>query len=141
MLQLTSNPSNKTKLSNLTIIMAVPPAVDEETLKMSNAYDGYWDKMKRLLVWSVPELKAGRVFELHVQCGFVDDDVLPNFALCKKGPNKNGGNNTPHFPVLVRCSSFRNQLSDIELLVKHVDGASSAELNQSQSYRVVYRKV
>jgi len=107
---------------------------------MSNGYDGYWDKMKRLLVWSVPELKSGRVFELHVQCGFVDDDVLPNFATSRKGANKNG-NNHPHFPVLVRCSSFRNQLSNIELVVNHVNGASSAVINQSQSYRVVYRKV
>jgi len=143
-LLLTSNPSNKTKLSNLTILMAVPLEIDADTLKMSNTHDGYWDKMKRLLVWSVPELKSGRVFELHVQCGFMEEDTSTTTTTAttttttKKGPNKN-----PNFPVLVRCSSFRNQLSSIELVVNHVDGApsSSVVLNQSQSYRVVYRKI
>merc|ERR1712154_270487 len=119
---------------------AVPLEIDADTLNMSKAHDGYWDKMKRLLVWSVPELKSGRVFELHVQCGFMEEDTSTTTATttAKKGSNKN-----PNFPVLVRCSSFRNQLSSIELVVNHVDGAptSPVVLSQSQSYRLVYRKI
>jgi len=134
-LQITSNSLNKSKLSNLTILTAIPPIIDDCNMNISCDKKGYYDKTKRLVVWFLEELESGRVLELHVQCEFRKPET----------PNDES-HAPPIFPVIVRCSSFKDQLSGIELEVYPVKrnrrtNPNRVEVKLSKSYRVIYRNV
>jgi len=132
-----SNPSNQQPIQQVVILVAVPPNIDGETLKMSTK-GGMWDPMKRLIVWSAPVLASGETMEVQMQFEIVTSDadrITP-----------------PKFPILVRCDGMKDQLSDITIRIgggRHqlVDngGSNSLDLDDSlvlsKAYRLFHRKV
>jgi len=132
-----SNPSNQQPIQHVVILVAVPPNIDGETLKMSTK-GGMWDPMKRLIVWSAPVLASGETMEVQMQFEIVTSDadrITP-----------------PKFPILVRCDGMKDQLSDITIRIgggRHqlVDngGSNSLDLDDSlvlsKAYRLFHRKV
>ena len=125
--------------------MAVPPDVIGETMKMS-LRGGVWDPMRRIIIWSSPFLKSGETIEFQLQFEYtattatdIDGNVPDQFL--------------PRFPVLVRCDSMDDQLSDVEIQVggetyydangvgHRQSGMSPFKMNLSTSYRLFHRKV
>lgn len=134
-----SNPACKQPVRNVVVLMAIPPDVDGETMKMS-INGGTWDPMKRVIVWSWRQLPSGDTMEVQLQFhylgGFVEDaDKTP-----------------PRFPILVRCDGIMDQLSDIAINVGGKDESQEGNIESnkeetpyhlvlSQTYRIFHRKV
>lgn len=169
-IQIRSNPSNESNLSNIFVLMAVPTCVNGETVKMSRR-GGIWDPMKRLIVWKllvssgnnndnsnnkdssssdvITSLGIGQTIELQTQF-----EVLKNMQDIMKSEGRAAIN----FPVVVRCNSTQGQLSSIKVNAVMDNGAEIPEDDSSidgipnkderhiqmdllRSFRVLYRKV
>lgn len=105
-LQISSNPHNDDSLTDLTIIMGVPPEVDGESLTTSPP-GGVWNASKRSVIWCVSELGGGEKFQLQAR-----------FEIASNSPTDFDDDEKPKFPVLVRCQCMYAQLSDIEIDVR-----------------------
>jgi hypothetical protein len=113
-------------MKNMTIMMAVPPDVDGETVKTSRK-GGSWEELKRTLCWSVEELEPGKALEIQAQ-----------FALLEGG----GANSRiPKFPVLVRCD-YPLLFSTLSLSTEYRDYQSvPIKISLRTSSRILHRKV
>jgi hypothetical protein len=111
----------------LAIIMAVPPDVKGETVKLSRK-GGIWDSMKRVVAWDVGSMEAGDLIEIQAQF-----DLLGNA----------GTNSTPpKFPILVRCDAKDDTFSRVELRADYVDEDSApVRLDVARTIRILHRKV
>ena len=118
--------------------MAVPPDVSGETMKMS-LRGGVWDPMRRIIIWSSPCMKSGETIEFQLQFEYSGTNTSINHV--------------PIFPILVRCDSMDDQLSDVSINIggeTYYDangvghqqaGMSPYKMNLSTSYRLFHRKI
>ena len=123
-----SNPANASALENVAILLAVPPDIRGETVKLTRQ-GGVWDGMKRVVAWSVDRLLPGELIEIQAQFQFVVKKVDPRTV--------------PKFPVLVRCDAMNEQFSKIDLVLgsSHESLFIPPKMNLSRSVRIVHRKV
>mmetsp|Transcript_30321 Transcript_30321/g.34066 ORF Transcript_30321/g.34066 Transcript_30321/m.34066 type:complete len:807 (+) Transcript_30321:120-2540(+) len=128
-LQISSNPHNEDNLTDLTIIMGVPPSINGESLTTSPS-GGAWNASKRSVIWCVSELGGGEKFQL--QAKFEIDLNAPNDYEDEK----------PKFPVLVRCQCMYAQLSDIEVDVRDIPQVLHADLKMklARRFRLSHRE-
>jgi len=85
-----SNPSNELPLMNVVIILAVPPSMDGQSVRMSRE-GGMWDEMKRTLSWIIKRLDPGEALEIQAQfratdggaAQFSPDTIFPVLARCE----------------------------------------------------------
>jgi len=126
-LQISSNPANEDDLTDLTIIMAVPPTVRGETL-ITSPPGGVWDPEKRSVLWCVAELGEGEKFQLQAQ-----------FEMDQEAEASDG---KPSFPVLVRSQCMYAQLSDVELEVGDVPELWPADVSMklARRFRLSHRE-
>lgn len=106
-LQVTSNPSNEKKLTELTILMSVPDNVIGESLT-TQPEGGIWNSKKRSVMWCVKELGEGEKFVLQAQ--FLLNKTVEEYG------------SPPKFPVTVRCQSMSAQLSKVVLDCSDANG-------------------
>jgi len=99
-LQISSNPSNEKKLTELIITMSVPDTVIGESFK-TIPEGGIWNAEKRHVMWCVKELGRGEKFQLQGQFALAKVDVGKDVKLS--------------FPIVVRCQSMSAQLSSVKL--------------------------
>lgn len=119
-----ANPTNSCPMTKLVIVLAVPPYVQGETVKMSRQ-GGVWDYMKRTISWGVDKLEPGQALEVQLQFDSVDGH----------------GGRTPKFPILVRAD-FHQLLSSVECRSDFSDGMSAqVKLKVHATARVIHRKV
>ena len=126
-----ANPSNDFSLKRIMIVLAVPPNVDGQSVRMSRQ-GGMWDEMKRTVSWSVAKLEAGEALEIQTQFTAVDGGATTS-GRKDRAP--------PKFPVLVRsdCSKL---FSSVEVLGDFDDGFSSPIRVMPSSFsRILHRKV
>jgi hypothetical protein len=105
-------------MTNMVIMLAIPPDVDGENCKMSRK-GGSWEELKRTLTWSVDGLEPGEALEIQAQ-----------FPLTEESEKE------PKFPVLVRCD-YPAIFSNVEVSAK----GGSIQMKLSTSGRVLHRKV
>jgi len=131
-LQISSNPHNEDNLTDLTIIMGVPPAVRGESLTTSPP-GGVWNASKRSVIWCVSELGGGEKFQLQARFE-IDPNNAPN--------NEFEEEEKPKFPVLVRCQCMYAQLSDIEVDVRDMPQVAHADLKMklTRRFRLSHRE-
>ena len=129
-LQISSNPHNDDSLTDLTIIMGVPPEVNGESLTTSPP-GGVWNASKRSVIWCVSELGGGEKFQLQARF-----EIGPNTQTEYDDDEK------PKFPVLVRCQCMYAQLSDIEIDVLSVPQTIPAEVKMklARRFRLSHRE-
>ena len=127
-LQVSSNPANEDDLTDLTIIMAVPPTVNGESL-ITSPPGGVWDPEKRSVLWCVSELGEGEKFQLQAQFE-MDEQTHANEA------------SKPMFPVVVRSQCMYAQLSDVEVEVGDVPELWPAEvaMKLARRFRLSHRE-
>lgn len=127
-----ANPSNDASLKRIMIVLAVPPNVDGQSVRMSRQ-GGVWDEMKRTISWSVSNLEAGEALEIQTQFTAVDAGATTTSGRNDRAP--------PKFPVLVRCD-FSKLFSSVEVLGDFEDGFSSPIRVMPSSFsRILHRKV
>jgi len=126
-LQISSNPANEDDLTDLTIIMGVPPKVRGESLS-THPPGGVWNEAKRSVIWCVAELGNGEKFQLQAQFE-LDEEIIETTE-------------KPKFPVLVRCQCMHAQLSDISLEVADIPDVFPAEvtLKLARRFRLMHRE-
>lgn len=128
----------------MVILVAVPPFVQGDTVKMSRK-GGVWDEMKRTICWTVEQLEPGEVLEIQAQ---FQSGNLQNLAQVNL-----------QFPVLVRADVPRLfSAVNIATYYHHdhkgnggdaaAEGAEGETIVQkhiqhtlSQSTRILHRKV
>lgn len=127
-LQVSSNPANEDDLTDLTIVMAVPPTVKGESL-VTSPPGGVWDQEKRSVLWCVSELGEGEKFQLQAQFE-MDDQVHAEEA------------SKSMFPVVVRSQCMYAQLSDVELEVGDVPELWPADvaIKLARRFRLSHRE-
>ncbi|KAG7337878.1 Muniscin mu homology domain containing protein [Nitzschia inconspicua] len=128
-LQISSNPHNEDNLTDLTIIMGVPPAVKGESLTTSPP-GGVWNSSKRSVIWCVSELGGGEKFQLQAK-----------FEVDPDAPKEVDGDK-PKFPVLVRCQCMYAQLSDVEVDVRDIPQVVNADVKMklARRFRLSHRE-
>lgn len=128
-LQISSNPANEDDLTDLTIIMGVPPEVRGESL-ITSPPGGVWNAAKRSVIWCVAELGDGEKFQLQAQFEVLEE---------KRSEVEI---ERPKFPVLVRCQCMYAQLSDIELEVRDVSDVFPADvaMKLARRFRLSHRE-
>jgi hypothetical protein len=124
-LQISSNPHNEDNLTDLTIIMGVPAGVRGESLTTSPA-GGVWNASKRSVIWCVSELGGGEKFQLQARFEVVPDAPTDD--------------ETPKFPVLVRCQCMHNQLSDVEVDVQDEVVSAEIKMKLARRFRLSHRE-
>lgn len=128
-LQISSNPNNEAKLTDLTIIMGVPDDVEGESLVTQPA-GGVWNDARRCVTWCVEELAEGEKFQLQAR-----------FQMAQGAPYDKTGEN-PLFPVLVRCQCLFAQLSDLELEIREIPEIYPADVTMkiARRFRLSHRE-
>lgn len=130
-LKIRSNPTNDQKIQNMVILIAVPPDVSGESVKMSRQ-GGRWDPMKRVIIYKCDTLICGETVDVQLQFDY------------KSPALENGGGTMrlPRFPMLVRCDGLNDQLSTIGIKVCGALGDTKVhELHVDKSYKVFHRKI
>ena len=133
-LQISSNPHNDDSLTDLTIIMGVPPEVNGESLTTSPP-GGVWNASKRSVIWCVSELGGGEKFQLQARF-----EISPHHH--HASPSRYDDEEKPKFPVLVRCQCMYAQLSDIEIDVRSVPQVMPADVKMklARRFRLSHRE-
>lgn len=128
-LQISSNPNNEAKLTDLTIIMGVPDDIEGETLVTQPA-GGVWNDARRCVTWCVEELAEGEKFQLQARF-----QMAPNATYEQSGEK-------PMFPVLVRCQCLFAQLSDLELEIREIPEIFPADVTMkiARRFRLSHRE-
>lgn len=128
-LLISSNPANEDDLTDLTIVMGVPPQVSGETL-VTIPPGGLWNADKRSVIWCVSELGDGEKFQLQAEF-----EMNPDASPLPPGLK-------PKFPVLVRCQCMYAQLSDVELEVSDIPDVYPAVVTMklARRFRLSHRE-
>jgi hypothetical protein len=113
-----ANPSNDDALTDMVVMIAVPPDVNGSRCKMSRK-GGSWDELKRTLTWCIASLAPGEALEIQAQFPLMED----NSRVLK-------------FPVLVQCQ-YNFLFSNVAVSCKD----NNVRLALSTSGQVLHRKV
>jgi Adaptor complexes medium subunit family len=120
-IQVRSKLSNNGNLQNFTIAVAVPECVNGATMEIVRG-EGDYDDLKRVIVWKLDELPKGESFMVSAQAKLWEPatDI--------------------QFPVLLRCMSAADQISDLDFKVTAAAGyPSSITFNRTCSFRLLHR--
>ena len=125
-IQVRSRLDNKGDMKDMTILVAVPEKVNGSTVTVVRG-NGTWDPLKRSIKWKVPD-----VFKGQSELVIAEADLWNKPEL--------GEDETP-FPVLFRCSSVADAITDLEWKVAQV-GGSPAQITVpyvEHNFRVLHR--
>ena len=135
-IQIRSNLSNKGDIHDLSISVPIPNTLQASTVKITRG-DGTWNECKRLITWKLGSLSHGQSVLVsleaevsHTMAQLLADDDISSTKFNEK----------IHCPVLVRCSSMSDTLTDFSLSVSPwMEEPSNLSLQQAQSYRLLHR--
>jgi hypothetical protein len=138
-IQIRSNLSNKGDISNLTIIVAIPNTLRGETVLVTRGKQGVWDATKRIVAWKIGTLPHGESCLVSAEA-----EVSSTVANLMHEPQHDATKvikEKVRCPVLVRCSSEVDQVSDLRLSAIALPDvpANIARVNQVTSYRILHR--
>mmetsp|Transcript_24750 Transcript_24750/g.37517 ORF Transcript_24750/g.37517 Transcript_24750/m.37517 type:complete len:329 (-) Transcript_24750:106-1092(-) len=137
-IQIRSNLSNQGDINGLSISVPIPNTMQESTVKITRGADtGSWDECKRLVTWKIGTLPHGQSVLVsveaeisHTMAQLVADDDISSTKFNEK----------IQCPVLIRCSSLSDTLTDFALSASPwMEDPSTLSLQQGQSYRLLHR--
>jgi Adaptor complexes medium subunit family len=119
--QVRSKLSNNGNLHNFSIAVAVPECINGSSIEIVRG-EGEYDELKRTIIWKLEELQKGESFMVSAQAKLWESATAIQF------------------PVLLRCSSITDQISDVEFKVTAASGyPSSITFNTTHSFRLLHR--
>jgi Adaptor complexes medium subunit family len=119
--QVRSKLTNNGNLQNFTVAVAVPECVNGASVEIVRG-EGDYDELKRTIIWKLDELQKGESFMVSAQAKLWE----PTEAI--------------QFPVLLRCASVSDQISNVEFKVTASSGyPSSITFNTTYSFRLLHR--
>mmetsp|Transcript_10779 Transcript_10779/g.15201 ORF Transcript_10779/g.15201 Transcript_10779/m.15201 type:complete len:371 (+) Transcript_10779:50-1162(+) len=124
------NPSLSKGISNVCVLLAVPPTVKGTSMKISREGTS-WDAIKRIVAWVEPSMSCGEDREVMIQFEISSAQTVSS-AIQK-----------PIFPILVRCDGSKDQLSKIgikESRNKYEITQIPYKVSVNKSFRVFHRK-
>lgn len=133
-----TNPSNKQDMKNIVVMLAVPPDVDGDTIRMSRK-GGVWDAMKKIVTWVFDDqLDTSGGIDMQLQFEL----VASSYGIGIESEHLV----TPKFPVMVRCDAFDDHLSGIDIELQPIeDGIDGIQKlfkpKVDRSYRLLHRKL
>lgn len=116
--------TNRGDLRDFTLAVAVPEKVDADSIEILRG-DGVYDGLKRLIKYKLASLAKGESFMVSAQAKLWkalgdDEDV--------------------HFPVVMRCTSAEDQISQVEVSAAEAPGQpSSLTVHKAHSFRLLHR--
>jgi hypothetical protein len=123
-IQIRSKLTNGANMEEFSIAVAVPDDVDGESVTVLRG-DGVWDGLKRILKWKLPALDKGESFMVSAQASL--------YAELEKGQELN-------FPVLLRCTSSADQISDLDIqVIAATDQPSALTHSKTHDFRLLHR--
>ncbi len=136
-IQIRSNLKNKGDLSNFSIVVAIPTTIRAETVNVTRGENGAWDATKRIVTWKTKSLPHGESYLVGVEAeissalaGLLHENQFASKIVAEK----------IQCPVLVRCSSDVDQVSDLVFTATALEGdTATISLNQAASYRLLHR--
>jgi hypothetical protein len=149
-IRIRANPQNCYPLTDIVVMMMVPPDVDGERVTMSRK-GGIWDEMKRSLVWTIQQLGPGETVDIQAQFKVVGGGQHGTAA----GGSRITGRPPPpgmaavvgdhpsssRFPILARCNGAA-AFSKIDLNTEYAgEGSTPVDLRVERSATVLYRNV
>jgi len=139
-----ANPSNSGPLENVAIIVAVPPNVRGDTVRMSRK-GGIYDDMKRVVCWTVENINPGEALEVQLQFECMEQQQhndSPDSNVGDGDEGKHFQRPPPKFPVLVRADCPSKLFSSVEVTSDYNDDANSPiKLKVVKAARILHRKV
>ena len=134
-IQIRSNLSNKGDLHDFIIVLSIPSSLQENTVKITRGLNGEVDEMKGIVTWKIGHLGHGKSNLVSIEAELNDTsfDMLGSLgaeALVER----------IDFPVLVRCSSGMDQISDVVLKCGSLDECpASVAVQVVKSFRLIHR--
>jgi hypothetical protein len=140
--QIRSNLSNKGDLQNFTIVVAVPQTLQGSTVKITKGDNANWDEMKRLVTWKIGHLPHGKscLVSIEAEISPTIASLLPLSSSLTESSSTKVVEEKIQFPVLVRCTSEKDQISDLKLAavaLKSVPASIGVQL--TRSFRLLHR--
>jgi hypothetical protein len=124
-IQVRSKLTNFGDLEAFTIALAVPEKVDGASVEVVRG-EGTWDGLKRMVKWKISKLERGESLMVAIQ------------GQLWTTPTE--GVDDIHFPVLVRCTSTVDQISDLNITAIEADGfPSSVSYTKTNAFRLLHR--
>ena len=116
--------TNQGDLRDFTLAVAVPEKVDADSIEILKG-DGVYDGLKRVIKYKMASLVKGESFMVSAQGklwkALGDDEEI-------------------HFPVVMRCTSSEDQISNVDFSVVEAPGQpSSLTVHKAQSFRLLHR--
>lgn len=122
--QVRSKLTNQGNMQDFTIAVAVPEIVNGDSIRIVRG-EGYYDELKRTIQWKLPDLERGNSFMVSAQLTFWKEQTADAEV---------------QFPVLLRCHSDADQISDAEFQVLAAEGhPSSVTYTTTRSFRLLHR--
>lgn len=119
--QVRSKLSNQENMQDFVIAVAVPECVDGETIEIVRG-EGEYDELKRTILWKLNELQKGESFMVSAQAKLWE----PMAEI--------------QFPIMLRCSSSAERISDVAFKVSSAAGyPSSITFSTTHSFRLLHR--
>ena len=126
--QIRTNLNNVGSLREITLIMAVPPTIVGKTIFIisGDGSTGTYDELKRVIRWSVKELKQGSSISFGVESMVTSTCLVDEM---------------PKFPIMLRCTSVEDTVSSMQVECKELDGNHPVALNvvRKRSFRLLHR--
>jgi hypothetical protein len=119
--QVRSKLTNNGNLQNFTLAVAVPECINGASIDIVRG-EGDYDELKRTIIWKLDNLQKGESFMVSAQAKLWEptEDI--------------------QFPVLLRCTSLTDQITDVEFKVISASGyPSSITFNTTFSFRLLHR--
>lgn len=138
-IQIRSNLSNEGDINDLSISIPIPNTMQESTVKITRGADtGTWDECKRMVTWKIGTLAHGQSVLVSVEAEI--SHTMAQLLAEYDDISSAKFNEKIHCPVLVRCSSSSDTLTDFALSASPwMEDPSNLSLQQEQSYRLLHR--
>ena len=134
--QIRSNLSNEGDLSNFTIIVAIPTTLLAETVKITRGEGGMWDATKSIITWKIGTLPHGESCLVSAEADVRMSPAIKN-VIHDNPFTSNIIESKIHCPVMIRCSSTMEHISDMALSV--VGPSDKMVQNTTSSYQLLHR--
>ncbi|VEU33475.1 unnamed protein product [Pseudo-nitzschia multistriata] len=129
-IQVRSKLSNPDDLSEFSIVVFIPSAVDKDSVTIASG-NGEFDSFKRCITWGMEMLPKGESFMVSAKCALDKIFVASQGAKVLEELN---------FPVMLRCRS-KDRLGSVRFETMEADGhpATISSSVVGKSYRIVHR--